>query len=60
MMIRTHAPLPDRMRQDLAGIFANTNAAMNLVGSLAFQVVKTFPDPLAAPARVQDKPGVWA
>jgi len=60
MMIRTRTALSDAMRQDLAGIFANSNAAMNLVGSLSFQVVKKFPDPLAGPAGMADKSGVWA
>jgi hypothetical protein len=59
MMVRTHAPLPDAMRTDLAGLFANANAAMNLVGSLSFQVVKKFPDPLAGPAQGGDKSGLW-
>jgi hypothetical protein len=60
MMVRTRASLPDAMRQDLAGIFANSNAAMNLVGTLSFQVVKKFPDPLAGPTGMADKSGVWA
>jgi hypothetical protein len=60
MMIRTRATLPDRMRQDLAGIFATSNAAMNLAGSLRFQVVKKFPDPLSGRAGTADKSGVWA
>jgi len=60
MMIRTHAPLPETMRVDLAGLFANSNAAMNLKGGLSFQVVKKFPDPLAGPAGGKDKSGLWA
>jgi hypothetical protein len=58
MMIRTKTALPDAMRHDLNGIFANSNAAMNLTGSLAFQVVRVFPDPAAAPASA-DKSGLW-
>jgi len=59
MMIRTHAPLSETMRQDLAGLFANANAAMNMAGGLSFQVVKKFPDPLTAPATGRDKSGLW-
>jgi hypothetical protein len=63
MMVRTMAPLPEAMRTDLAGLFANTNAAMNLVGSLSFQVVKKFPDPVAGPLSGAgggaEKPGLW-
>jgi hypothetical protein len=58
-MVRTTTPLPETMRTDLAGLFANTNAAMNLVGSLSFQVVKKFPDPLAGPAGGAEKSGLW-
>jgi hypothetical protein len=58
VMIRTKAPLPEEMQRDLAGILANSNAAMNLVGGLTFQVVKKFPDP--STLRVsQDKSGLW-
>jgi hypothetical protein len=58
VMIRTKAALPETMQRDLAGIFASSNAAMNLVGSLNFQVVKKFPDP--STLRVgQDKSGLW-
>ena len=57
-MIRTKTPLPEEMQRDLAGIFATSNAAMNLVGGLTFQVVKKFPDP--STLRVsQDKSGLW-
>ncbi len=58
VMIRTKTPLPEEMQRDLAGIFATSNAAMNLVGGLTFQVVKKFPDP--STLRVsQDKSGLW-
>jgi hypothetical protein len=59
MMIRTMAALPEQMRIELAGLFATTNAAMNLVGALTFQVVKTFPDPLAGAAGGAEKSGLW-
>lgn len=36
MMVRTKDPLPDDMRRDLAGLFANSNAAMGLKGALSF------------------------
>jgi hypothetical protein len=58
LIVRTKAPLPDAMRFDLTGIFAASTAAMSLKGGLAFQVVKTFPDPLARLEAA--KPGVWA
>jgi hypothetical protein len=58
MIIRTKTPLPEAMRLDLGGIFAASTAAMGLKGGLAFQVVKTFPDPLAG--QEAEKPGVWA
>jgi len=59
MMIRTKTPLPDDMRQDLAGLFANSNAAMGLKGGLSFQVVKKFPDPTATGGPA-DRGGLWA
>jgi hypothetical protein len=59
MMIRTKDPLPENMRRDLAGLFANSNAAMGLVGGLSFQVVKKFPDPTAKGA-TPDRGGLWA
>jgi hypothetical protein len=58
MIIRTKTPLPEAMRLDLGGIFAASTAAMGLKGGLAFQVVKTFPDPLARAEA--EKSGVWA
>ena len=58
VMVRTKAALSDAIRQDLAGIFANSNAAMNLIGSLSFQIVRTFPDPAALP-QTRDKSGLW-
>lgn len=61
MMIRTKETLPDLMRRDLTGMFANSNAAMGLKGGLTFQVVKKFPDPIAdAGPAGQDKSGFWA
>jgi len=59
MMIRTRAPLPDDMRHDLTGLFATSNAAMGLKGTLSFQVVKKFPDPSASGPLAQDKSGLW-
>ncbi|MBL8628074.1 MAG: hypothetical protein JNM81_00490 [Rhodospirillaceae bacterium] len=59
MMIRTKDPLPDHIRRDLAGLFANSNAAMGLAGGLSFQVVKKFPDPTAS-GPMADRGGVWA
>jgi hypothetical protein len=59
MMIRTKDALPDNIRRDLAGLFANSNAAMGLKGALSFQVVKRFPDPTAA-GPAADRGGLWA
>jgi hypothetical protein len=59
MMIRTKSTLPDEMRRDLTGLYANSLAAMGLKGALNFQVVKKFPDPAATPATA-DKGGLWA
>jgi hypothetical protein len=58
LMIRTAAPLPEDMRRDLVGLFAASNAALGLKGGLSFQVVRTFPDPRAAPP-APDRGGVW-
>jgi hypothetical protein len=58
MILRTVAALPDEMRRDLAGLFAATNAAMNLNGSLSFQVSRQFPDPAAVNGPVA-KRGLW-
>jgi hypothetical protein len=60
MMIRTKEALPDNIRLDLVGIFANSNAAMGLKGGLTFQVVKKFADPLASGPMGADKSGLWA
>ncbi len=64
MMIRTKDPLPENMRRDLAGLFANSNAAMGLVGGLSFQVVKRFPDPTTTGPSTfgsgADRGGLWA
>lgn len=61
LMIRTKEPLPDNMRRDLTGMFANSNAAMGLKGGLSFQVVKKFPDPVGSEnPSARDKPGLYA
>lgn len=60
LMIRTKAELPDTIRRDLTGIFANSNAAMGLKGGLTFQVVKKFASPLGQANPWAEKPGVWA
>lgn len=59
MVIRTRGPLTDEMRHDLTGLFANSNAAMGLKGTLSFQVVKKFPDPANTGPLAQDKSGLW-
>ncbi len=60
VMIRTKSALPDHMRQDLAGIFATSNAAMGLKGALAFQVVKKSADPIGrSHPSLADKSGLW-
>ena len=59
MMIRTRATLPDDMRNDLSGLFATSNAAMGLKGTLSFQVVKKFPDPTNTGPASLDKSGLW-
>ncbi len=60
MMIRTRQPLPDAMRADLSGLFATSNAAMGMKGTLSFQVVKKFPDPTSTGPLALDKSGLWA
>jgi hypothetical protein len=59
MMVRTKDPLPPTVIRDLPGIFAASNAAMGLKGTLSFQVVKKFPDP-AQGRPSPDRPGLWA
>ncbi len=59
MMIRTRTALPDDMRNDLSGLFATSNAAMGLKGTLSFQVVKKFPDPTNTGPAALDKSGLW-
>jgi len=59
LMIRSKDPLPEDMRRDLSGLFANSNAALGLKGALTFQIVKKFPDP-AASTPAPDRGGVWA
>ncbi len=58
LMIRTKTPLSEDIRRDLGGVFANSNAAMNLVGNLTFQVVRKFADPTVRTVP-GDKSGVW-
>jgi hypothetical protein len=60
LMIRTKAALDEKIRTDLLGIFASSNAAMGLKGGLTFQIVKKFADPLNSGPFGQDKSGVWA
>ncbi len=59
MVMRTKAALPDAMRRDLIGLFAESNAAMGLNGGLTFQVTRKFADPLGSMAG-SDKSGLWA
>lgn len=59
MVMRTKTALPDDMRHDLIGLFADSNAAMGLKGGLTFQVTKKFADPLGA-GTASDKSGLWA
>lgn len=59
LVMRTRAPLPDDMRRDLMGLFADVNAAMGLTGGITFQVTRKFAAPLAA-GNSPDKSGVWA
>jgi hypothetical protein len=60
MMVRTKEPLPENIRRDLSGLFADSNAAMGLKGTLSFQVVKAFPDPTKSKVGQADRGGVWA
>jgi hypothetical protein len=60
MMVRTKEALPENIRRDLSGLFADSNAAMGLKGTLSFQVVKAFPDPTKSRAGQADRGGVWA
>lgn len=59
LVLRTKATLPDVMRRDLTSLFADTNAAMGLAGTLSFQVTKKFADPLGIGVS-PDKSGLWA
>jgi hypothetical protein len=60
MMVRTKEALPENIRRDLSGLFADSNAAMGLKGTLSFQVVKAFPDPTKSKTGQADRGGVWA
>ena len=60
MMIRTKDALPEGIRHDMSGLFANSNSAMGLKGALSFQVVKKFADPANSAGFQQDRGGVWA
>jgi len=60
MMVRTKDALPEDIRRDLSGLFANSNAAMGLKGALSFQVVRKFADPANNKTFLQDRGGVWA
>lgn len=61
MMIRSHAPLDEKIRRDLMGIFVAANQAVGLKGGLTFQVTPKFADPIASsePLKLK-KDGVWA
>lgn len=59
MVLRTKVELPDEMRRDLIGIFADANGAMGLKGTLTFQVTRKFADPLGV-GNTPDKSGLWA
>jgi hypothetical protein len=59
MVMRTKEALPDDMRRDLMGLFAEANGAMGLKGGLSFQITKKFADPLGA-LSAPDKSGLWA
>lgn len=59
MVMRTKEALPEDMRRDLLGLFAEANGAMGLKGGLSFQVTKKFADPLGALSSA-DRSGVWA
>ncbi|MGE4062766.1 MAG: hypothetical protein AB7E79_05310 [Rhodospirillaceae bacterium] len=59
LVMRTKAALPEQMRKDLLGLFADANGAMGLKGGLTFQVTKKFADPLGA-GNSPDKSGLWA
>lgn len=58
LMVRTHGPLEDGMRDDIRALFADTTSALGLDGRVDFHVVKAFDvvleETLASPAR----PGV--
>jgi hypothetical protein len=59
IVVRTQSELPDAVRGELSRLFAGTNAAMNLAGTMVFQVVKQFPDPAARPTSAA-RSGLWA
>lgn len=45
MVIRTHTPLPDHMRQDILRLHARNAAAIDMAGSVTFDVAERFPGP---------------
>ena len=45
LVLRTRTPLPQEIRRDIIGLFANAGTVLNLGGSLHFQVTERFAAP---------------
>lgn len=60
LIIRTHRPLPQTMRRDLVGVFANAVSAIGLKGALSFNVTPRFEAPVPDPDAPPDRPGLFA
>lgn len=61
LILRTHQPLPQEMRRDLTGLFANTVSALGLAGGLGFHVTPAFETPLPETAADgSGRPGLFA
>lgn len=43
LMLRTHAPLSEEARREIAGIHAEANKAAGVTGAIAFQTMASFP-----------------
>lgn len=60
LIIRTHAALPQAMRRDMVGLFANTVSAIGMKGALSFNVTPRFENPVPDPDAPRDRPGLFA
>ncbi|MFN3076324.1 MAG: hypothetical protein ABT940_05500 [Alphaproteobacteria bacterium] len=51
LIVRSRTPLSSEIQREMAGLFGNSARAMNLVGTLAFQVAENFVKPEMARSR---------